>query len=64
VPVAVDGREFAIGETFAFGTYPAGAGFPERTGRNWKLIATATDDPAKVMLNLRYSPRGFIFNVR
>lgn len=63
-PVAMDGRVFVPGESFRFGTYPAGAAYPERTGKDWVLFATETDDSDMVMLNLRYSPRGLVINFR
>jgi hypothetical protein len=63
-PVAMDGRSFEPGDTVPFGTYPAGAAFPLRTGRDWVMFATDTDNPGRVMLNLRYSPRGLVLSFR
>jgi hypothetical protein len=63
-PVAMDGRSFEPGDTVPFGTYPAGASFPLRTGRDWVMFATDTDNPGRVMLNLRYSPRGLVLSFR
>lgn len=63
-PVAMGGRTFIPGDTFPFGKYPAGAEYPVRTGKDWVLFATETDDPDVVLLNLRYSPRGLVLSFR
>jgi hypothetical protein len=48
-----------------FGTYPADAEYPARTGRDWVLFATEIPgNPDFVMLNLRYSPRGLVLSFR
>jgi hypothetical protein len=64
-PVAMDGHTFTPGDTLPFGTYPADAEYPARTGRDWVLFATEIPgNPDFVMLNLRYSPRGLVLSFR
>lgn len=60
-----DGAEFAVGDGYDFGTYPAGAKLPSVGPKPWWFEARPCDgDDALVVLRLVYKPHGLMMTIR
>lgn len=60
-----DGAEFAVGDGYDFGTYPAGAKLPSVGPKPWWFEARPCDgDAALVVLRLVYKPHGLMMTIR
>lgn len=60
-----NGAEFAFGDGYEFGTYPAGARLPPVGPHQWRFESRPDDeDSGRVILRLVYRPRGLRVTVR
>ncbi len=63
--VPQDGAEFAVGDGYDFGTYPAGAKLPSVVPNPWWFEARPCDeDDTLVILRLVYKPHGLMMTIR